>query len=77
MFATAVIYPINVSNPRIQAILNLNPMTPIINAYRDVTIYGNVPSISALWPAIAISIVLFISGWIFFHRVEFTFADNI
>jgi len=32
---------------------------------------------SALWPAITISIVLFMSGWMFFHRVEFTFADNI
>ena len=77
MFATAVIYPISVENPRVQAILNLNPMTPIINAYRDVTIYGQIPSISALWPSIAISIVLFACGWMFFHRVEFTFADNI
>ena len=35
MFATSVIYPINTSNTMLYKLLILNPMTPIINAYRD------------------------------------------
>jgi len=77
MFATAVIYPIKVSNPRLQMILNLNPMTPIINAYRDVVIAGRLPDLIDLGPAILAAVVFFSAGWIIFHRVEFTFADNV
>jgi len=77
MFATAVIYPIKVSRPRLQMLINLNPMTPIINAFRDVVIAGRMPNAMELWPATAMAVVVFAVGWTIFHRVEFTFADNV
>lgn len=78
MFATAVIYPINLeSRPRLQRILDLNPMNPIINAYRDVSLYGHVPDMTKMLPIIAASVVLFVTGWIVFHKAEGSFADNI
>ncbi|MCX5711689.1 MAG: ABC transporter permease, partial [Candidatus Omnitrophica bacterium] len=37
MFITSVVYPIKVASPRLQAVLTtMNPMTPIIDSYRDV-----------------------------------------
>ena len=77
MFATSVLYPVKVSNPRLQMLLNLNPMTPIINAYRDVVIHGAVPDVVAMLPAIVTALVLFGAGWVIFHRSEFCFAENI
>ena len=77
MYVTAVAYPMEVSDERLQAVLNLNPMTPIINAYRDVLLRGRIPSLSEFGLVALLSISLFLMGWYFFHRREFRFAEFI
>ena len=77
MFTTSVIYPINVDSPALQRILMLNPMTPILNAYRALILKGEVPGIAPLLPAIAISVAIFFIGVILFHKTEHLFAENI
>jgi len=77
MYVTAVAYPLEVSNPKLQAVLNLNPMTPIINSYRDVLLRGTLPSFPEFGMVAALSISLFLIGWYFFHRREFLFAEFI
>jgi ABC-type polysaccharide/polyol phosphate export permease len=77
MFATSVLYPVEHVGGRVGAILRLNPMTPIIDGYRDVLIRGQAPfNIYFLYASIA-SLVLLAGGWILFHRAEFRFAENI
>jgi lipopolysaccharide transport system permease protein len=77
MFVTSVIYPIKTDIKIIQNILMFNPMTPIIDAYRDVLIRGVVPDVTTLALPIAIILAVFFSGWFWFHKVEFLFAENI
>ena len=77
MYLTAVAYPLEVSDERLQAVLNLNPMTPIVNAYRDVLLRGKIPSLSEFGLVALVSISLFLMGWYFFHRREFRFAEFI
>jgi len=77
MYVTAVAYPLEVSNETLQALLNLNPMTPIINAYRDVLLRGRIPSFSEFGLVAVLCISLFLIGWYFFHRREFRFAEVI
>lgn len=77
MFVTAVAFPVEVSDARLQAVLNLNPMTPIVNAYRDVLLRGRIPSLSEFGLVALLSISLFLLGWYFFHRREFRFAEFI
>jgi lipopolysaccharide transport system permease protein len=77
MFATSVLYPVDQVGGRVGAILRLNPMTPIIDGYRDVLIRGQSPfNIWFLYAAVA-SFILLAGGWILFHRAEFRFAENI
>ena len=77
MFATSVIYPINVESAVLQRILMLNPMTPIIDAYRALILKGTLPNLSYLGVAAAISIAIFFVGLFYFHRNEHLFAENI
>lgn len=76
MFASSVIYPMKTSDPKIQFILNLNPMTPILDAYRDVLLRGNLPDWSALGYSTSVAITLFLIGWTVFYKLQYKFAEK-
>jgi ABC-type polysaccharide/polyol phosphate export permease len=76
MFATPVVYPVrNVGEP-LHTILLLNPMTPIIDGYRDVILRNRIPDPGPLGAAAAISLVGLAVAWLVFHRAEYKFAEN-
>jgi lipopolysaccharide transport system permease protein len=77
MFATSVVYPIELIGGTTGRLLALNPLTPIIDAYRSVLLRGAVPDWGPLGAAAAVSAVLLLAGWMTFHRAELTFAENI
>lgn len=77
MFASSVVYPMKVANPRIQTILNLNPITPILDAYRDTLLRGKFPDFSSFGYATIVSITLFILGWIVFYKMQYKFAEKV
>jgi ABC-type polysaccharide/polyol phosphate export permease len=77
MFATSVVYPIELIGGKTARILALNPLTPIIDAYRAVLLRGAVPDLGPLAAAAAVSAVLLLAGWMAFHRAELTFAENL
>jgi ABC-type polysaccharide/polyol phosphate export permease len=52
-----------------------NPMTPLIDAVRDVLIRGQIPGASFAY-ATAASVFFLLAGWLVFHRSEFLFAEN-
>jgi len=76
MFATSVVYPIGRVGGRLGALLALNPLTHIVDAFRDVLIAGQAPA-PAFWVTAVASIVLLGAAWVAFHRAEFTFAENL
>ncbi len=76
MFATSVVYPIERVGGRIGSALALNPMTPIIDAYRDVLLYDRLPAAVPFGYATLVAIVLFVAGWYRFHRSEMQFAER-
>lgn len=77
MFATPVIYPLSQVPKNLRGIYNLNPMAPIIDNFRTVTVLGKPPNWSELLLTAIIAIALFISSYIFFKRKERIFADII
>jgi lipopolysaccharide transport system permease protein len=77
MFASSVVYPMKVSNPKLQMILNFNPMTPILDAYRDVLLRGKLPDINTFGYATIISITLFLIGWMVFYKMQYKFAEKV
>ena len=77
MFATPVMYPLRGSGGVLSTLLKLNPMSPIISAYRDIILRGVAPSWLELSPAIFFSVVLLVTGWCWFHRLQYLFAERI
>jgi ABC-type polysaccharide/polyol phosphate export permease len=77
MFATSVVYPVERIGGRLGAILALNPMTPIIDAYRALLLRGEIPEAAPLVWAAAVAFATFAGGWVAFHRAELRFAETI
>lgn len=77
MYATPIVYPVDLVPERLRPFYFLNPMAGIIDGYRRVLIMGEPPNLTALVPGLAISLLLFVSGYILFKRVEPLFADLI
>ncbi len=77
MFASAVVYPTDKLGSTLQTVLSLNPMTAIVNGYRDVLIKGTMPDMVTLGIAAGLSLVLLAIGWITFHRLEYQFAEYV
>jgi uncharacterized protein (TIGR03382 family) len=77
MFATSVLYPIQVIGGRLGLLLRLNPLTHIIEAYRA-TILGAGVINATEFGATALGAVLLLGGaWLLFHRSEYEFAERI
>jgi ABC-type polysaccharide/polyol phosphate export permease len=76
MFATSVLYPVSEVGGRLATVLAFNPMTQIVDGYRDVLLRGTWPS-AAFGLTAAFSVALLVAAWTFFHRAEFEFAENL
>jgi ABC-type polysaccharide/polyol phosphate export permease len=77
MFATSVLYPVDRVTGWAGALLRLNPMTPIVDAYRSVLLRGELPPMMPIAETAAISVALLAGVWLLFHRSEFQFAEYI
>lgn len=76
MFATSVIYPIHLTGAGTW-LLALNPMTPIIDAYRAVLLEGRLPEVGGFLYATAVAATLMVVSFRWFHESEHLFAENI
>jgi len=76
MFATSVVYPIGRVGGRLGVLLAFNPMTHLVDAFRDVLIVGRAPA-GAFWITAAASLLLLGAAWAAFHAAEFRFAENL
>ena len=76
MFATPVIYPTRQVTGPLGVILQLNPLAPIIDGYRAILLRGELPSPIPFASVAVLSVVMFATGWIVFHRAEYNFAEN-
>jgi len=77
MFATAVVYPIELVGGRLGTVLQLNPMTAVIDAYRAVLLRGEMPALAPFTACAAGAFTMLLVVWVVFHRAEFAFAENI
>ena len=76
-FLTPVMYPESFVPSQYQAILYLNPMTPIIISFRDVLYYGNMPVVENLVYAFLWSLIIFICGFLLFGKLQKDFAEEL
>jgi homopolymeric O-antigen transport system permease protein len=77
MFASSVLYPSSLVTGKVGLLLKINPMTAIIDGYRDVLLYGRAPFSPAFaWTAFVACATLLVSV-IAFHRAEYQFAESV
>jgi len=77
MFLSAVLYPVSQVTGLTGRIMAANPMTPILEAYRDVLIRGRFPDPVWFLSTTIVSIALLAIAWVVFHRAESDFAENV
>jgi lipopolysaccharide transport system permease protein len=77
MYATPVIYPIELVPVQWRTLYFLNPMAGIIDGYRRVLIMGQPPQLHALALGAAVTVTLLTAGYLFFKHSEPVFADLI
>lgn len=77
MFATSVVYPVDRVGGVAGQVLMLNPMTPIIDAYRSVLLHGELPALGPFTYAATLSALLLVVAWTAFHRTEPKFAESV
>jgi lipopolysaccharide transport system permease protein len=77
MYATPVIYPVSSIPPQYQWIILLNPMTPIIEAFRYAYLGAGTIYPGQLLYSLGFMLVALFFGSIIFNRVEQTFMDTV
>ena len=77
MFATSVVYPISRLGGKLETLALLNPMTPVIDGYRNIILFHRSPFNAAFGAATTISVIVLAVSWVVFHRAEFRFAENV
>lgn len=77
MFVSAVVVPVPRDGSTLAKLIAINPLVPIIGAYRDCIVYGRLPEFEAFSYAVAVAIALVVVGWTLFRRASFKFAECI
>ena len=77
MYATPIIYPVDLVPERFRGLYFLNPMAAIIDGYRRVLLAGEAPRLEALAAGTAVTLILLAISYPAFKRAEPAFADLI
>lgn len=77
MYASPVIYPVDLVPASLRPYYFLNPMAGIIDGYRQALVMGMSPRIPALLVSTFVSVLLFVVGYALFKRLEPLYADLI
>jgi ABC-type polysaccharide/polyol phosphate export permease len=75
MFLTPIVYPASLVPARFKWVLDINPMTPLVDAYRAALLHDPMPSLVSLVVFAAVAFTVFVSGHWVFTRSKPTFAD--
>ena len=76
-YATPIVYSLQTIPEQFRWILNLNPMTYVIEGYRNIFYYQQVPDIGQIFGVIGIGIVVTIIGYMIFNKLQKRFAEEL
>lgn len=77
MYLTPVIYPMSILPEPVRLVVSLNPLTNIVEMFRDVMLYNAVPTFSSLLIGIIESIIILVLGMYVFYKNQDEFILNI
>jgi ABC-type polysaccharide/polyol phosphate export permease len=77
LFLAPVGYPLSELDTTVRVIVDLNPLTGLIEAWRWMVLSGYVPSFEPIGVSLALTPLIVLAGWRIFARFETTMADEI
>lgn len=75
MFMTPIMYSIDGMSDKVQTLFRLNPMTGIVQAYRDILYSGKVPDFANLAISFGTGVVLLLIGFVVFGKLKRRFSE--
>lgn len=76
-FLSPVMYSVEQVPEKMLPLFNLNPMTPVIVAYRDILYYGEAPKLETLIHAVVFGVVVLIIGIVVFGKLKRHFVEEL
>ena len=76
-YGTPIVYTLDMLPSKFQALLYLNPMTSIIDAYRSVLYYHQLPNFFQLGLIALVSIIIFMFGLSVFRKLQRNFVEEL
>ena len=73
--SSPVFYPSAIVPPQVKPFLRLNPLAPIIESLRQITLSGAPPDLSLVWGALLSGIIILSIGWTCFQLWRHKFMD--
>lgn len=77
MYMTPIMYDKSIIPDRIMPLFNLNPMTHIIECYRDILYNKTVPQLSTLLSSVLLGIFFLVVGHFVFLKLQRHFAEEL
>jgi lipopolysaccharide transport system permease protein len=77
MFATPIIYPLDIVSGNQLTILHLNPMTHAVEAFRSTIVGASIIDYQGVLYFLSVSFGVFLLGVVVFNRTERSFMDSI
>jgi len=73
-YLTPILYSLDRVPEKVQPVMLINPMTSLIEAWRDLFLENELPSLD-IWPALVFTAVTLVAGIIVFRTLEERFED--
>ncbi|MGK7944351.1 MAG: ABC transporter permease [Microcystaceae cyanobacterium] len=70
-----VFYPADIVPEKVRPFLLLNPLAPVIESLRQITISGNLPDLSLIGHALLNGVIMLVLGWTCFRGWQKQFMD--
>ena len=76
-YMTPIVFTMDMVPEKLKYLFNLNPMTPLIQAYRDILFYKTMPNLISMGMNAFYSLILIIIGSLIFSKLQRNFAEEL
>ena len=77
LFLAPIGYPLSQLGPTVKQLVELNPLTGLVEAMRWMVISGYTTSLRVTAYSLIVTVIVAVVGWRMFTRLETTMADEI
>lgn len=75
LFVTPIMYPESLVPEQMRLLVMVNPLAHLIKMYRQTIMEGQLPTLENVGWAIGLSLVLWMTGYVWFNRTKHAFPD--